>query len=199
MGVRAPPLTGTIVDQAVAGARTPAGGPRPAALGRPGHAFDHQQEARMLKPLVVVLPVVAAFAGPARAADFDPAAAHARFIDAFNARQWAEVKALLADDSVFHRANAAQVYSGPDAIVGTFDQPLAGKYNVKFAHLDSSDQFTGNDGRVVERGKFAVTAGAGDDSCYAGSYMMTWAPSGDAWKLQLIAWQDLETELATCK
>ena len=154
----------------------------------------------MLKRLVVVLLALAGFAGPALAADFDPASAHAKFIDAFNNRQWSEVKALLANDSVFHRANAAEVYSGPDAIVGTFKQPLADKFNVKFAKLDSSDQFTGKDGRVVERGAFAVTAGAGDDSCYAGSYMMTWVPqAGDAWKLQLIAWQDLETDLANCK
>ena len=154
----------------------------------------------MLKRLVVLLPALAGFAGPALAGDFDAATAHAKFIDAFNNRQWAEVKALLADDSVFHRANAAEVYSGPDAIIGTFEQPLADKFNVKFAHLDSSKQFTGKDGRVVERGDFAVTAGAKDDSCYAGSYMMTWAPqAGDTWKLQLIAWQDLETDLATCK
>jgi hypothetical protein len=148
----------------------------------------------------MVLPVLAGFAGPAVAADFDPAAAHAKFIDVFNNRQWADVKALLADDSVFHRANAGEVYSGPDAIVGTFEQALANKYNVKFVHLDSSNQFTGKDGRVVERGDFAVTAGAGNDSCYAGSYMMTWAPqAGNTWRLQLIAWQDLETDLANCK
>jgi hypothetical protein len=149
--------------------------------------------------LLLAVPMLAGFTGPALAGEFDPAAAHAQFIAAFNARQWADLKALLADDSVFHRANAAETYSGPDAIVATFTDPLAAKYNVKFAKLDSSDQLTGKDGRVVERGAFAVTAGGGDDSCYAGSYMMTWAPSGDAWKLQLIAWQDLETDLSNCK
>ena len=43
-------------------------------------------------------------------------------MDAFNNRQWDEVKAQLAEDAVFHRANAAEVYSGPDAIVGHFEQ-----------------------------------------------------------------------------
>ncbi len=53
---------------------------------------------------------------------------------------------------------------------------------------------------MVERGDFAITAGAADDSCYAGSYMMTWAPEpGDKWQLKVLAWQDLETDLATCK
>ena len=56
------------------------------------------------------------------------------------------------------------------------------------------------DGRVVERGDFAITAGANDDSCYAGSYMMTWVPQPDnSWKLQMPAWQDIETELENCK
>ena len=105
------------------------------------------------------------------AADFDAEAAHAKFIDAFNNRQWAEVKALLAADSVFHRANAAEVYSGPDAIVGHFEQPIGGEWNVKFARLNSNAQLAGKDGRVVERGDFAITAGADDGSCYAGSYL----------------------------
>jgi hypothetical protein len=54
---------------------------------------------------------------------------------------------------------------------------------------------------VVERGDFAITAGADDGSCYAGSYMMTWAPQdgGDDWKLQILNWQDLETSLENCK
>jgi hypothetical protein len=62
-------------------------------------------------------------------------------------------------------------------------------------------QFTGNDGRVVERGDFAITAGADDSACYAGSYMMTWAPQdgGDDWKLQILSWQDLETGVENCK
>ncbi len=91
---------------------------------------------------------------------------------------------------MFHRANAAEVYSGPDAIVDHFKQTIGGEWNVKFARLDSTDQFTGSDGRVVERGDFAVTAGPDDGTCYAGSYMMTWAPQdgGDDWKLQILSW-----------
>ena len=141
------------------------------------------------------------FGGSAAAADFDADAHHAKFIDAFNNRQWEDVKSLLAEDSVFHRGNATEVYSGPDAIVDHFEQPIGGEWNVKFARLDSTDQFTGDDGRVVERGDFAITAGADDGSCYAGSYMMTWAPQdgGDDWKLQILTWQDLETSLENCK
>ena len=153
----------------------------------------------MLGRYLVALTMVAAFGGTVAAADFDAEAAHAKFIQAFNNRQWDEVKALLADDSVFHRANATEVYSGPDAIVGHFEQPIGGEWNVKFAKLDTEAQLTGNDGRVVERGDFAITAGADDSACYAGSYMMTWAPDGDAWRLQLLAWQDVETDLANCK
>jgi ketosteroid isomerase-like protein len=141
-----------------------------------------------------------AFGGNAAAADFDADAQHAKLIDAFNNRQWEDVKSLLAEDSVFHRANATEVQTGPDAIVGHFEQPIGGEWNVKFARLDSTDQFTGNDGRVVERGDFAITAGADDSACYAGSYMITWVPdSGDAWKLQILSWQDLETSLENCK
>jgi ketosteroid isomerase-like protein len=136
----------------------------------------------MLRYPVVTLPLVLGFAGAA-AADFDAAAAHAKFMDAFNNRQWEEVKAVLAEDSVFHRANATEVDSGPDAIVDRFEQTIGGEWNVKFARLDSEDQFAGADGRVVERGDFAITAGADDSSCYAGSYMMTWAPQGDEWQL----------------
>jgi ketosteroid isomerase-like protein len=153
----------------------------------------------MLRYPVVTLPLVLGFAGAAAAADFDSDAAHDKFADAFNNRQWEEVKAVLAEDSVFHRANATEVYSGPDAIVDHFEQTIGGEWNVKFAELDSEDQLTGKDGRVVERGDFAITAGADDSSCYAGSYMMTWAPQGDDWKLQVFPWQDLETDLANCK
>jgi ketosteroid isomerase-like protein len=153
----------------------------------------------MLGRIVMVLPILAGFAAAAAAADFDPKAAHASFIDAFNNRQWDEVKAQLAEDSVFHRANATEVYSGPDAIVGHFAQPISGEWNVKFVRLASEDQLVGNDGRVVERGDFAITAGADDSACYAGSYLMTWAPDGDAWRLQMLNWQDLETDLSNCK
>jgi ketosteroid isomerase-like protein len=155
----------------------------------------------MLRQSLMSLTLLAGFGGSAAAADFDADTHHAKLMDAFNNRQWEEVKSLLADDSVFHRANATEVYSGPDAIVDHFEQPIGGEWNVKFARLDSTDQFTGNDGRVVERGDFAITAGADDSACYAGSYVMTWAPqgSGDDWKLQILSWQDLETGLENCK
>ena len=155
----------------------------------------------MFRNSVMALALIVSVGGSAAAADFDAEAQHARFMDAFNNRQWEEVKSLLAEDSVFHRANATEVYSGPDAIVSHFEQPIGGEWNVKFARLDSEDQFTGNDGRVVERGDFAITAGADDSACYVGSYMATWAPEdgGDDWKLQILSWQDLETSLENCK
>jgi hypothetical protein len=155
----------------------------------------------MLRHSVMALTLLAGFGSSAAAGDFDADAHHAKLMNAFNNRQWEEVKSLLADDSVFHRANATEVYSGPDAIVDHLEQPIGGEWNVKFARLDSTDQFSGSDGRVVERGEFAITAGADDNACYAGSYMMTWAPqgSGDNWKLQILSWQDLETSLETCR
>jgi hypothetical protein len=52
---------------------------------------------------------------------------------------------------------------------------------------------------VVERGDFAVTAGGDDGSCYVGSYMVTWLPEGDDWKLQALNWQDTGAELANCQ
>jgi ketosteroid isomerase-like protein len=153
----------------------------------------------MFRCFAMVLPLLAGLGGAVAAADFDPDAAHAKFVDAFNHRQWDAVKALLAGDAVFHRANAGEVQSGPDAIVAYFEQPIGGEWNVKFARLDSEEQFTGKNGRVVERGDFAITAGADDSACYAGSYLATWAPDGDAWRLQMLTWQDLETDLSTCK
>lgn len=63
---------------------------------------------------------------------------------------------------------------------------------------DTSNEFTGKDGRVVERGDFAITADAASDSCYRGSSLMTWAPNEDGWRLQALTWQDLETEPANC-
>jgi hypothetical protein len=154
----------------------------------------------MSKPFVIAVALSATFGGSALAADFDPATAHAGFINAFNDRQWGDLKPLLAEDIVFHRANAAEVYSGSNQVLDHFEKTIGGEWNVKFAKLDSTDQLTGKDGRVVERGDFAVTAGANDDSCYAGSYMMTWAPgTGDQWQLKVLAWQDVETDLANCK
>jgi ketosteroid isomerase-like protein len=146
-----------------------------------------------------MLPLLAGFGGRAIAADFDADAAHAGFIEAFNGRDWVAVKGQLAEDAVFHRANAGEVQSGPDAIVAHFEQPIGGEWNVKFAKLDSEDHLVGKDGRVVERGDFAITAGADDSACYAGSYLATWAPAGDAWRLQVLTWQDLETDLENCK
>ena len=154
----------------------------------------------MPKPIVIALALFAVFGGSAVAADFDPATAHTGFIESFNSRQWGDLKPLLADDIVFHRANAKEVYVGSAAVLGHFEKTIGGEYNVKFAKLDSTDQLTGKDGRVVERGNFAVTAGAKDDSCYAGSYMMTWAPEpGGKWQLKTLAWQDVETDLSNCK
>jgi hypothetical protein len=154
----------------------------------------------MSKPFVIALALFASLGGSAVASDFDAAAAHAGFIKAFNSRQWSDLKPLLADDIVFHRANADTVYIGSDQVLGRFEKTIGGEWNVKFAKLDSTDQLTGKDGRVVERGDFAVTAGAKDDSCYAGSYMMTWAPEpGTKWLLKVLAWQDVETDLANCK
>ena len=73
------------------------------------------------------------------------------------------VKAVLTDDSVFHRATGEEVFIGPDAIVGRFSETIGApdQWNVKFARLDSTSQLVGKDGRVVERGDFAVTAGCG--------------------------------------
>jgi hypothetical protein len=154
----------------------------------------------MPKSFLIALALLAGQAGSALAADFDPGAAHDKFINAFNHRQWNDLKPLLAQDIVFHRANAAEVYSGQAQVLDHFDKTIGGEWNVKFVTLDSSDQLTGKDGRVVERGDFAVTAGVNDDTCYAGSYMMTWAPqSGGDWQLQTLAWQDLETDLENCK
>ena len=138
----------------------------------------------------------------AHAGEFDTTSSHNEFIDAFNNREWDVVKSVLSKDSVFHRANGDQVFIGPDAIVERFSSTIGApdQWNVKFAKLDSSAQLAGKDGRLVERGDFAVTAGADDDSCYAGSYMMTWAPvDGGAWSLQLLSWQDVEVDMAGCK
>ena len=155
----------------------------------------------MVRNSVMALALFVGCGGSAIAAEFDAATHHDRFIDGFNNRQWEDVKSVLADDSVFHRANATEVYSGPDAIVDHFEQTIGGEWNVKFARLDSTDQFVGNDGAVVERGDFAITAGADDSSCYAGSYVMTWAPQdgGNDWKLKVLSWQDVETSLENCK
>jgi ketosteroid isomerase-like protein len=156
----------------------------------------------MLGSRFVIIAAVVMTASGAYAGDFDVAASHTDFIEPFNSRDWEGVKSVLAEDSVFHRASGDQVFLGPDAIVERFSSTIGApdQWNVKFAKLDSSSALAGKDGRVVERGDFAVTAGAKDDSCYAGSYMMTWAPaeSGD-WKLQLLAWQDVEVDLATCQ
>ncbi len=114
--------------------------------------------------------------GSAIAADFDADGAHAKFVDAFNNRQWDDVKALLATDAVFHRAGAEEVYVGADKVVGRFKDTIGApdQWNVKFVRLDSDSQFAGKEGKVVSRGDFAITGGGDDSSCYAGSYMTTY-------------------------
>lgn len=127
---------------------------------------------------------------------------HAKFTTAFNARDWDGLKALMADDIVFHRATGDGVFIGPDAVISRFSSTIGApdQWNVKFTTLDSDSKFVGKDGRVVERGDFAVTAGGDDSACYRGSYMMTWAEqSGGGQKLQMLAWQDVETDLENCK
>ena len=154
----------------------------------------------MFKRAMMTFPLLVGLTGSVAAADFDASGAHEAFMTAFNNRQWDAVKAQLAEDAVFHRANATDVYAGPDAIVERFEQTIGGEWNVKFVRLDSENQITGNDGRVVERGDFAITAGADDSACYAGSYMATWAPQdGGDWALQILSWQDVETALENCK
>ena len=78
----------------------------------------------MFRYSVMALTFLAGFGGSAAAADFDAGALHEEFIGAFNERQWEQVKSVLAEDSVFQRANATEVYSGPNAIVEHFKQPI---------------------------------------------------------------------------
>jgi hypothetical protein len=140
-----------------------------------------------------------AFAGTAAAADFSAPAVHKGLIDSFNGRNWEALQGMLAEDIVFHRANAKEVFSGPGAVTSALRDPIAEKWNVKFARLQSTSQFVGKDSRVVERGDFIITAGPQSETCYRGSYLMTWAPQADrVWKLQMLAWQDVETEKANC-
>ncbi len=156
----------------------------------------------MLRSTCFVVLTTIGLATGAQAADFDASAAHGPFVDAFNSRDWDAVKSVLTEDSVFHRATGEEVFIGPDAIVGRFSETIGApdQWNVKFARLDSSSQLVGTDGRVVERGDFAVTAGADDSGCYAGSYMATWMPKdGGDWGLQVFAWQDVEADSSTCQ
>jgi len=154
-----------------------------------------------MKSTILAAPLVLSLSAGAMAADFDANQAHSAFIDAFNNRQWEDVKSVFTDDSVFHRASGDTAFMGPDAIVERFSSTIGAEseWNVKFAHLDSTDQLVGKDGSVVERGLFAVTAGPDDASCYAGSYMMTWVPEDDAWGLKHFAWQDAEVDPTTCQ
>lgn len=137
----------------------------------------------------------------AAGAEFDARAAHKPFMQAFNTRDWGAVRSVLVDDAVFHRANAEEVYLGPDSIIGRFSDTIGNpkEWNVKFVRLDSDGEIPGKDGRVVERGDFAITAGGDDSVCYGGSYMATWAPSDGGWKLQVLSWQDVETHMETCQ
>ncbi len=135
------------------------------------------------------------------AADDPWQAAHGQFVSAFNERDWSAVAAIMTDDSVFHRASSDTVYTGPKAIVERFSSTIGAndQWNVKFAKLDTTESITGKDGRVVERGVFAVTAGADSNACYAGSYLMTWKIADDDAKLQTLAWQDVEVDIGMCK
>jgi ketosteroid isomerase-like protein len=135
------------------------------------------------------------------ASAFDAAPLHERFTGAFNARDWEGVRTMLADGIVFHRGNGDTAFVGPDAVMDRWQATIGApdQWNVKFAILDSTSAFEGNDGRVVERGDFAITAGADDGACYRGSYMMTWAPAGDDWRLQLLSWQDVQTDMVDCE
>ena len=151
---------------------------------------------------ILILSAAAFAAIGAGAAEADVASARADFAEAFNARDWDAVRTLLSEDVVFHRANAEEVFVGPDAVMARWRETIGApdQWNVKFRMLDADSAFTGADGRVVERGDFAVTAGLDDEACYRGSFMMTWVPSADqTWHLQLLAWQDVETELANCE
>jgi len=155
----------------------------------------------MFKPAIIAIGFVVG-TGSAWAGGFDASKLHGQFTEAFNARNWDGVKSMLADDIVFHRASGDTVFMGPDAVIERFSSTIGApdQWNVKFAILASDSEFVGKDGGVVERGDFAVTAGADDSACYRGSYMMTWADkAGAGWKLQLLAWQDAETELTNCK
>ena len=58
-----------------------------------------------------------AFGVPAAGAEFRAQTAHKGLIEGFNSRDWSAVKRVLADDVVFHRANAKEVFIGPDAVV----------------------------------------------------------------------------------
>ncbi len=156
----------------------------------------------MFKAALIALGLVIGAGTASGAENFDAGKLHAQFTEAFNARDWDGLKALLADDIVFHRASGQDVFIGPDAVIKRFSSTIGApdQWNVKYAILDSDSKFVGKDGRVVERGDFAVTAGGDDSACYRGSYMMTWVEqSGAGWRLQLLAWQDVETGLANCK
>jgi hypothetical protein len=150
---------------------------------------------------VAVAVALGAGVAPASAAEFGANEAHQKFVEAFNNRQWDEVRSLVAEKSAFHRANADEVFVGPDAIVEVFEKTVGApdQWNVKFVRLETEDHVTGKDGGVVERGDFAVTAGPKDDSCYVGHYMITWLPEGDNWQLQALAWQDVEMPIAECQ
>ena len=156
----------------------------------------------MFKTALIALGLVIGAGTASGAENFDAGKLHAQFTEAFNARDWDGLKALMADDIVFHRATGDGVFIGPDAVISRFSSTIGApdQWNVKFTTLDSDSRFVGKDGRVVERGDFAVTAGGDDSACYRGSYMMTWAEqSGGGQKLQMLAWQDVETDLENCK
>lgn len=160
------------------------------------------KEAEMLKGALMGFAIFLFVGVSWGAENFRVGRLHAEFMDDFNNRNWTALRNVLADDIVFHRANGKEVFIGRDAVIDRFSGTIGApdQWNVKFAILDSDSQFEGKDGRVVERGDFAVTAGEDGASCYRGSYMMTWAKTADgSWKLQMLAWQDVETDLASCE
>jgi hypothetical protein len=102
----------------------------------------------MLRQLILASVILGSQLAPAASAEFDAEAAHRAFTESFNARNWSALRSVLADDVVFHRANAPEVYVGADAVVEIFTSTIGAndQWNVKFAILDTSDEFVGNDG-----------------------------------------------------
>ncbi len=122
----------------------------------------------------------------------------AAFVQDFNADKWESVQTYFADDAVFHRANAPEVQVGPADIKAILSDPIGddGGWNVKFVTLSASDSIEGEDGRIVQRGPFVVSAGAKNDECYAGSFLATWVGGAD-WKMQTFTWQDVKVDASS--
>ena len=69
--------------------------------------------------ITVGIGLAAVLASVASASEFGPAAAHSDFREAFNARDWDTVRALLADDVVFQRATSTDVHSSSTEVSST--------------------------------------------------------------------------------